>query len=331
LHDLFVSRNGHQFPGIFRISGNQMEMQDCVERFNAGLPIFTLDVCAIGTLIKRWFKSLPQPLYHSLDKEYLKSASPSARIQAYQQLPWGERTLVTWMIELLLETAKYSNINQMTPSNLGIVFGPSLFSSLSTQMPAQGQSALALMQEVEDCKLGKELIEEMVTYFLLHPEERPLMNKPRHPRSDRVSDTTVTVPRTSSLVKLLAERSPSFDVEGTGEDEPTREVLLRKDPRRKSSRDLIRRLSQKSKDSSSSKDASKEVKSHGVVQHESPSSGKDRRRSRSRRTKSRETLSRTLRRSDSDLTALLAQGTQTTRVSKITKSRPTLGQLFVEM
>jgi len=313
LHDLFVSRQGHQFPGIFRISGNQMEMQECVERFNAGLPIFTLDVCALGTLIKRWFKSLPQPLYSTLNKEYLKTATTEERIQAYQQLPWKERTLVTWMIELLLETAKYSDINQMTPSNLGIVFGPSLFSSLQNQTPTQGQSALALMQEVEDCKLGKEIIEEMVTYFLQHPEERPLMNKPPHIHSQRISDTTINVPRSSSLVKLLEERSPV-----SSPDDLREKPVLRKEGSRgkKVSRDLVRRLSQKNKDKTST---ATEVDANP---------GRDRRRRR--RTKSREQLSRTLRRSDSDLSVLLTHGTQTVRINPKAKSRPTLGQ-FVEM
>ena len=104
----------------------------------------------------------------------------------YDELSPLESALTKWLFELLVDISKFSDENKMTPTNLGIVFGPGVFGSSSGFDPTSKMAAIAML--TSDSKTGQEIIEKCIARLLEHPEERPL--KPEKPlKSFIISDS----------------------------------------------------------------------------------------------------------------------------------------------
>ena len=61
----YLERNALQLEGIFRISGNQQEIQDAKEKFDQGLDVKMSSMSsphAVAGLMKLYFRELPEPL-----------------------------------------------------------------------------------------------------------------------------------------------------------------------------------------------------------------------------------------------------------------------------
>ena len=146
---------------------------------------------------------LPKRIFWSISEETLKENPEAMRI-AHTKLRSQERVLATWLTELLLQVVKNEEINHMGPSNLGIVFGPALFGSSEEDQNNQATDALKNMSQ---CKLGTDVITEIITYYRNHLDERPLLENrtPIRPNSIPIS-LLVTFKQDSSLSLHLAEQ-----------------------------------------------------------------------------------------------------------------------------
>merc|ERR1711868_230923 len=100
---------------------------------------------------------LPKRIFWSISEETLKENPEAMRIAH---------------TKLLLQVVKNEEINHMGPSNLGIVFGPALFGSSEEDQNNQATDALKNMSQ---CKLGTDVITEIITYYRNHLDERPLL------------------------------------------------------------------------------------------------------------------------------------------------------------
>ena len=142
----------------------------------------------------------------------------------HRVLPPQDRILAAWLIEILILTAKEQKTNQMTPENLGIVFGPGVFGCPADEIT---MSPLQMMQSVEDCKLGKELIAEIVRYYLENPDQRPLLDKSLNQKENSIPSSAgvrVTFRQSSSLGLLLASRRTVVERDTLTEEERLKNI-----------------------------------------------------------------------------------------------------------
>ena len=79
-------------------------------------------------MLKIWFRELPSPVLNAIPKASIFNATDQDNcIQAYQGLPEMERTLLDWLIDLLMTVAAKSHINKMTIQNLGCLIATVAF------------------------------------------------------------------------------------------------------------------------------------------------------------------------------------------------------------
>eukprot|EP00727_Mastigamoeba_balamuthi_P011742 m51a1_g7190 hypothetical protein (498) ;mRNA; r:120659-122548 len=140
LKEVFLERGGLEQEGVFRLASEQNELKAAKARINAGdlssegLP---QDVNAIATLLKIWFRELPTPLLNDMEPERIFLVSGEECAIAVSKLHEPNRTLLDWLLELLLLVAENRRVNKMTAQNLAIVVAPNLYEPRSAD-PMEG-------------------------------------------------------------------------------------------------------------------------------------------------------------------------------------------------
>ncbi|EGC39176.1 hypothetical protein DICPUDRAFT_93648 [Dictyostelium purpureum] len=156
LKQSFFSSNAHLTESIFRLPpANDSEYNIVKDRINREAIGCTEPHC-IATLIKVFFRELPNLLLNDLDPQIFlnfKSTSNSNIAQSantsntvsqsnsnesftdpnldpvfvVNQIPDPKRSTFLWLVDLLAEVTKYENENKMTAKNLSIIFSPNLY------------------------------------------------------------------------------------------------------------------------------------------------------------------------------------------------------------
>lgn len=144
-------KNALNQEGLFRLAGDEMEMNLIKKQLNEGSYMDCIDVNAVSTLIKvrsgatspsmrfidhqlqRWFGGLPVRVFAALPKEdyELCVRSEEACKTFPDKLAEPQRTLFLWFAAILVDVAKRQTINKMTPGNLGTRLISALISSSS--------------------------------------------------------------------------------------------------------------------------------------------------------------------------------------------------------
>ncbi|WWC71939.1 uncharacterized protein I206_105898 [Kwoniella pini CBS 10737] len=140
-----VEAVGMEYEGIYRKTGGSSQSKQITQLFERGdydafdltdLEIFN-DISSVTSVLKTYFRSLPNPLLtHALHESFVAAASirdtnnkHSALCALLKELPKEHyNTLRTLMLHLNRVTA-LSSVNLMTSQNLGVVFGPTLMRS----------------------------------------------------------------------------------------------------------------------------------------------------------------------------------------------------------
>lgn len=139
-------KNALRQEGLFRIAGDEIEMNSIKKQLNEGAYTGCIDVNAVSTLIKvpliphcmvrhlcpylinhqRWFGGLPVRVFAALPKEeYDRCVSEEAACKTFpDKLAEPQRSLFLWFADILVDVAKLESINKMTPGNLGTAFFP---------------------------------------------------------------------------------------------------------------------------------------------------------------------------------------------------------------
>ena len=123
-----IAQNGLQVPGIFRREGAEQEIFVIIAEINGGASelVGTHSEDSLGSTIKRWFGAMvPRLLSNALLNGPLATVEEAT--SAIAQLDSLRRHLFGWLLDLLSETASYSEGNQMSVRNLSIVWSPLLF------------------------------------------------------------------------------------------------------------------------------------------------------------------------------------------------------------
>jgi len=134
-----VEKGGINSEGIFRLAGEQTEIRRLKDNLNnktSDIP--TNDVNAIASLIKIWFRDLPVPILNTLPQDYIMNFSTAFDcVSAYESLPEPQKTLLSWLLDFLVQVARNSELNKMSSQNLAIVIAPNLY-DIATPNPMEG-------------------------------------------------------------------------------------------------------------------------------------------------------------------------------------------------
>jgi len=139
MKNCFLKNNGPTVEGIFRLAGEQTEIRRIKELMNRKAFDFnTRDVNTIASLLKIWYRDLPVPILNALPQDQMMHwADANECVLAYQKLTEPQKTLLDWLMELLVIISQNASVNKMTSQNLAIVIAPNLY-DISTPNPMEG-------------------------------------------------------------------------------------------------------------------------------------------------------------------------------------------------
>jgi len=134
-----LDKGGVHTEGIFRLAGEQTEIKRIKELMNnKSFDFKTNDINAIATLLKIWFRELPIPILNALPQELIMGFQDAQDcVSAYHSLPEPNKTLLNWLMELMILIVSNSKVNKMTAQNLAIVVAPNLY-DINTPNPMEG-------------------------------------------------------------------------------------------------------------------------------------------------------------------------------------------------
>jgi len=133
-----IEYGGLKQEGIFRLAGEQTEIKRIKEIMNKKEFVSSNDVNTIASLIKIWFRELPTPILNCVPQEAIFHSNDLAGcVKAFEELPELQKTLLSWLMDLLIMTSQNSKENKMTSQNLAIVVAPNLY-DVSTSNPMEG-------------------------------------------------------------------------------------------------------------------------------------------------------------------------------------------------
>jgi len=134
-----LEKNGVNTEGIFRLAGEQTEIKRIKEQMNSkNYDVNTNDINAIASLLKIWFRELPVPVLNALPQESIMGFQDANDcLQAYHTLPEPNKSLLSWLLDLMKLIVSNSAVNKMTAQNLAIVVAPNLY-DINTPNPLEG-------------------------------------------------------------------------------------------------------------------------------------------------------------------------------------------------
>jgi len=147
LRQRLIENGGIKTEGIFRLQGNDADMFRIKASINIGdiQSIQTSDDPHVfATLIKRWFREIPDPILSQVPPELLQKVENEDDVnKVLNSLPELQRNLYLWLLDLLIAIMKNLETSKMTLSNLAIVFAPNMISAKLNHMEEMNQLAKA--------------------------------------------------------------------------------------------------------------------------------------------------------------------------------------------
>jgi hypothetical protein len=152
-----IDQRGLTVKGIYRLSGVKSRVEQLCQSFETDEQRIDLSEHhpnVVTNVLKLYFRELPEPLLTfklypqliSLAREeqqgIISTSNAIASLsELLDQLPKRSRRTLSVLIHHLSRVAKLQDVNQMSSSNLGIVFGPTLL------RPSEGASSLNYLIE----------------------------------------------------------------------------------------------------------------------------------------------------------------------------------------
>ncbi|KAE8257732.1 hypothetical protein A4X13_0g2159 [Tilletia indica] len=149
---------GLQSMGIYRLSGTTSKVQKLKAKFDADWTAVDImnddaiaDINIIAGCLKLWFRELPEPLMtHELYAGFIDAAKVDndrlRQIRLHErvnELPDANYATLKYLMGHLDRIRTEESVNQMSASNLAIVFGPTLLSPREGSAPALAAAAAA--------------------------------------------------------------------------------------------------------------------------------------------------------------------------------------------
>ncbi len=144
--------NGHVIEGIFRVSPATSQLKATRALFESGKHKEIRDMESVAHLVKLWFRELPQSIFapelSGIVDGTLQTGEQCAALCS--RLPEPNRTVVRWLLDLIVDLCRHESDNRMTAQGLCIVFAPNLVNP---------PDSMDLMLQVELNKRVKEFLE----------------------------------------------------------------------------------------------------------------------------------------------------------------------------
>jgi hypothetical protein len=154
-------QGGLDVEGIFRIAADEREMPQVRTALNRGEFVSCTDINCISTLIKVFFRHLPQPLLTEIPTEILLNVVKEKDSHAaMNHMSKTTKDLLMWIVELMCDVVAHSSANKMSPHSCAIVMGPNLFAATNIT----GNPMQALMMSQKAVLLLKHLIQGEVAH-----------------------------------------------------------------------------------------------------------------------------------------------------------------------
>ncbi|CAL9065827.1 unnamed protein product [Musa banksii] len=151
MQERLYSQGGLKAEGIFRINPENSQEEHVREQLNKGTVPEDIDVHCLASLIKAWFRELPEGVLDSLSPEQvLQCITEEESVQLVKLLPPTPASLLNWAVELMADVVEEEELNKMNARNIAMVFAPNM-----TQM---SDPLTALMHAVQVMNLLKTLI-----------------------------------------------------------------------------------------------------------------------------------------------------------------------------
>ncbi|PAA70063.1 hypothetical protein BOX15_Mlig011064g2, partial [Macrostomum lignano] len=122
--------------GLYRVSGSSTDLQSARARIDTDGPgppqaLDGLDIHVCTGLLKLYLRELPEPLFTASLHEALTAASEADDRELLGLLPTGtlpraNAATAAFLFDHLLRVCDSCQVNKMSPSNIGLIFGPTL-------------------------------------------------------------------------------------------------------------------------------------------------------------------------------------------------------------
>ena len=166
-----VETHGMENVGVYRVPGNFVVINALTESFNRGdfsqSDLRWNDVNAISSVMKSFFRQLPDPLVTSelygAVIEASKMEPEDMRLNSIKrlvdELPDPHYSTLRYLVGHLSRVAGKSDINKMNARNLATVFGPTLIRSCDDSM------ATLMVDMPHQCRIVETLIDKFDFFF----------------------------------------------------------------------------------------------------------------------------------------------------------------------
>ncbi|KAL0477140.1 ArhGAP [Acrasis kona] len=166
----YINTNGLDEVGIFRLSGSAKEGNEVKKSLDQGKPLKTdLDVVLAASLIKFFFRNLPEPLISGEYWDQIRTLFSDGQVSDEEQkieelrtviqgMPTINVTILEHLMSLCRSVTKHQDENKMTTENLSIVIGPNI-------MGPRSEDGTSLMDTSLVCVIAKFMMEKYSFIF----------------------------------------------------------------------------------------------------------------------------------------------------------------------
>ncbi|XP_067650553.1 rho GTPase-activating protein 23-like isoform X1 [Haliotis asinina] len=202
-----VEARGLEVVGVYRVPGNSVAVQNMQEELNKGIENVNidnekwLDVNVISSLLKAFFRKLPEPLVtnkcYASFIEANRISDPEKRMLKLKRrlhtLPEHHFETFKRMAEHLNRVAAYGHINKMNAKNLATMFGPTLIRKSE-------DDTISMVTDMSDqCHIVESIIIHFDWFFSSWEDDHTVP-------SEEVSETPVT-----SDVRVMRDDDEDLD------------------------------------------------------------------------------------------------------------------------
>ncbi|XP_053555001.1 oligophrenin-1 [Bombina bombina] len=203
-----VEATGITSEGVYRTVGSNIQVQKLLNAFfdpkcpgNVDLQSNDYDIKTITSSLKFYLRNLSEPIMtYKLHRDLVsaaKSENLDYRLGAIHclvyRLPESHRSMLELLIRHLSRVCEYSKENLMTPSNMGVIFGPTLMRAL--------EDTVAAMMNIKFQNIVVELlIEHCEKIFCGPPEENSTPPAPP-PRISPRTHKPITISKRPARVR----------------------------------------------------------------------------------------------------------------------------------
>uniref|UniRef100_A0A0D9WXW8 Rho-GAP domain-containing protein n=1 Tax=Leersia perrieri TaxID=77586 RepID=A0A0D9WXW8_9ORYZ len=151
MQDRLYAQDGLKAEGIFRITPENSQEENVREQLNRGVVPDGIDVHCLASLIKAWFRELPEGVLDSLSPEQVLHCNTEEEcFELVRLLPPTQAALLNWVVEFMADVVEEEESNKMNARNVAMVFAPN--------MTKMSDPLTALMHAVHVMNLLKTLI-----------------------------------------------------------------------------------------------------------------------------------------------------------------------------